>query len=715
MALLCAISLFAQKRIPAKVQALVANNTAFKPVAPLQAATGRNAKADALVNNATYASLNQALVNQVFENRYPFIELSIPYNGRMVTMQLYRTEIAAQGFHLDTDKLKNVAYNPGAYYRGVVKGDYNSVASFSFFKNSMQGIVSAAGFQNLVVGKLNTAGLSDYIVYSDAEMNAVSGFQCKADDKTVLPDFQPKQRTFRSVDSEHCVTLYFEVDYSLYEQNNSDVAAATNWMTALYNNVQTLYDNDGITTALKSVFVWTEPDPYDGGLGSSDYLYSFYANRPSFDGDAGMLVGNDAGGLGGVAITIGGLCSSQNVSYSDVDFSFQDVPVFSWNVQVVTHELGHLFGSPHTHGCYWNGNNTSIDGCGTSAGYTEGNCTIGPIPDAETGGTIMSYCHLVEGAGINFANGFGPQPAQRIQNHIATSMCLSTDCINTCTNDIVAIEVTDVTDGSLSLRLKVPEDGLNHGPWQIAYAPYGEAPGEWMDTTTPDVVLNDLHGDTYYSVYARRMCNDVQITASQNITVMTAGDWCSGTVWKDPGGSSDYADAQRVVRVIKAPDANTVLTINFDIFETEPEYDFMYVYDGIGTDAPFLGAYSGYFGPDTFTTENPDRALTYVFVSDQFITAAGWEASIECTLGTKQNTYTNLSYYPNPVTNQLTITATQGISGIAIYNVAGQLLSEYNTGSVTSYQADMSAYATGVYVVKVTNGNNSATLKIIKD
>jgi predicted Zn-dependent protease len=77
-----------------------------------------------------------------------------------------------------------------------------------------------------------------------------------------------------------------------------------------------------------------------------------------------MLVGDDEGGLGGVAISIAGLCSNQNVSYSDVDLYYEELPMFSWDVEVITHELGHLFGSPHTHGCYWNGNDTAIDGCG---------------------------------------------------------------------------------------------------------------------------------------------------------------------------------------------------------------------------------------------------------------------------------------------------------------------------------------------------------------
>lgn len=68
---------------------------------------------------------------------------------------------------------------------------------------------------------------------------------------------------------------------------------------------------------------------------------------------------------------------------------YNNVPNYSWSVQVVTHEFGHLLGSKHTHACVWNGNNTAIDGC---AGGTEGGCSTPGIPF--NGGTIMSYCHM---------------------------------------------------------------------------------------------------------------------------------------------------------------------------------------------------------------------------------------------------------------------------------------------------------------------------------
>jgi hypothetical protein len=95
----------------------------------------------------------------------------------------------------------------------------------------------------------------------------------------------------------------------------------------------------------------------------------------------------------------------------------------------MTHELGHNLGSPHTHACAWNGNNTAIDGCGPASGNDEG-CT-GPLPTT-TKGTIMSYCHLVNSVGISFANGFGPQPGDLIRQTIDSKACMSGDCTKSC-------------------------------------------------------------------------------------------------------------------------------------------------------------------------------------------------------------------------------------------------------------------------------------------
>ncbi|MFM8917636.1 MAG: M12 family metallo-peptidase, partial [Bacteroidota bacterium] len=197
------------------------------------------------------------------------------------------------------------------------------------------------------------------------------------------------------------------------------------YIQGAYNQVATLYNNDGISTNLQTLFIWDTVDPYTGTT-TSNYLTQFGQNRTSFAGDVAMLIGYNGGG--GVAY-VNGLCSSSNqyrMGYSAISSTYQNVPTYSWTVEVLTHEGGHLLGSRHTHDCVWNGNNTRIDGCGPAAGYNSGTCAAGPLP---VSGTIMSYCHLVSGVGINFNNGFGTQPTSAIVSTINNATCL-TSCIS---------------------------------------------------------------------------------------------------------------------------------------------------------------------------------------------------------------------------------------------------------------------------------------------
>jgi hypothetical protein len=100
----------------------------------------------------------------------------------------------------------------------------------------------------------------------------------------------------------------------------------------------------------------------------------------------------------------------------------------------MTHEIGHSIGSPHTHSCSWNGNNTAIDGCWFVEQTGPVKCPeLGVTP--QTKGTIMSYCHLNPFVGINYKWGFGEQPGNLIRKNIQETICvpfvdIPVDCNN---------------------------------------------------------------------------------------------------------------------------------------------------------------------------------------------------------------------------------------------------------------------------------------------
>ncbi len=71
------------------------------------------------------------------------------------------------------------------------------------------------------------------------------------------------------------------------------------------------------------------------------------------------------------------------------------------------------------------------------------------------------------------------------------------------------------------------------------------------------------------------------------------------------------------------------------------------------------------------------------------------------------------SIYPNPVQDVLHIQSVVSIDAVAIYNVLGKLILETSPGAI-SPSIDMSVLNSGAYLVKVTMGDASKTIKVIK-
>lgn len=72
------------------------------------------------------------------------------------------------------------------------------------------------------------------------------------------------------------------------------------------------------------------------------------------------------------------------------------------------------------------------------------------------------------------------------------------------------------------------------------------------------------------------------------------------------------------------------------------------------------------------------------------------------------------TFYPNPVSNMLNIKAQNSINNVAVYNMLGQEVLRTAPNAVVS-EVDMSNLQTGAYFVKVTVGNTTETIRVIKN
>jgi len=414
------------------------------------------------IDDAVYLQINKDELRNLTATQKDYITLDIPVSAdRGFQVELVKVNILSDDFQMTTHEGKIIYSDdfPGVFYRGIVKGDV------SIFDDNIQGLIADDG-GNYILGNLKN--LTDtYILYNDKKLKIENSFTCGIDD-TSFEDELSENVQEKSTVAGNCVNIYIEADYATYQSLGSSVSNVANYIGALFNNVSMLYANEGISIRLSQIGVWTIPDVYLPFNNTFDVRTKFRQFRTSFNGDLAHLISTR--GLGGGIAYIDVLCNS-NYAYAvtaDLNTIVIPFPTPSRDVNVFAHELGHNFGSRHTHACVWNGNNTAIDGCSSCQEAPNPQlpgCNYCPLPPLPlNGGTIMSYCYEVQGIGVNFNFGFGLQPGNLIRSKYNNAWWCNSPCntpcptnLNVTTNyiflDNIDLEASDIITASNSLYL----------------------------------------------------------------------------------------------------------------------------------------------------------------------------------------------------------------------------------------------------------------------
>ncbi len=364
------------------------------------------------VTEYTTLTVNDDIRAALKNARAKELKLSIPLNeNRSFDLDLKQFKVLSDDFILTTSAGEIVDYEQGVFYKGNIIGE-EGFATLSINGDHIMGIISTVREGNFSFSKMKNS--SDYIIFNENNFTKENDFVCNTPDiEDIGIDGDNLKSRSHNRSLTDCVKIYVEGDNAL-RIDKGGVAQASAYIMDVMSVVAVLYDNESINMEISEIMIWTSPDGYstsDSGIA----LDQFETNNPDINGDLGLLFALGGDWIGGLA-WLDVLCGNLTYAYTNISTWYQDFPTYSWTVQVITHELGHNIGSPHTHNCSWPGG--AIDNCYE----TEGGCAPGAPP--VNGGTIMSYCHTTDD-GINFNNGFGTLPGNLIRNRVTNAGCLT--------------------------------------------------------------------------------------------------------------------------------------------------------------------------------------------------------------------------------------------------------------------------------------------------
>lgn len=409
----------------------------------------RSKSVDKAIRNAVYLKLDTAQMAQLWRDNSSLISLDIPLaDGSVLTAQLIQYDFRSKDYRnvvKTADGYRQTGEIAAKFYRGGLKGTTASVAAFSFFSDEIGAVFATKehGNYNLVLNREEPGAHNEnYILYRDADILDGAPAACSLTDEA-LSIFRKSTGTVSpaamGVFETNCNAVRVSVfaDSFIYAFNSRSVVKSVQYINTVFNVISALYANDRLFLQLSETVVATVKEGYDYSSSSSVLVkFGNLIQTYTYNGDVAQSVTGyrNSGGsspLGGLAwlevlctpptpATIGGKSTyygPYSMANTQVMATIPSLPTYSWDVEVCAHELGHNIGSPHTQSCLWP--TGPIDNC---VAPEDGCSTVGPTPVG--GGTIMSYCHLKPSIGINFANGFGPQPKALLLDRMITSSCL---------------------------------------------------------------------------------------------------------------------------------------------------------------------------------------------------------------------------------------------------------------------------------------------------
>jgi uncharacterized repeat protein (TIGR01451 family) len=166
-------------------------------------------------------------------------------------------------------------------------------------------------------------------------------------------------------------------------------------------------------------------------------------------------------------------------------------------------------------------------------------------------------------------------------------------------------------------------------------------------TTTNPLLVSGLNPYTCYTFYVRSICSATDKSSWStgiNATTTPLPAICGGNFIDTGGPSANYPNNSDSTVTICPTNPGEIVTVTFTTFNTEANWDPLYVYDGDSITSPQIASANpagngvaiypgGFWGttiPGPFTSTHPSGCLTFRFLSDGSVTNPGWTANITC-------------------------------------------------------------------------------------
>jgi len=207
-------------------------------------------------------------------------------------------------------------------------------------------------------------------------------------------------------------------------------------------------------------------------------------------------------------------------------------------------------------------------------------------------------------------------------------------------SEVVTIKVRNSgTDPQSDIPVNYTIDGGTPVSEVIAGPLAGGAQMDYAFTQTADLST----AKTYEIVASAALAGDENPdNNSKTITVTNLGNQilmqngsvssCDGLFYDSGGPDATYQPNEDLTFTLLPGTPGARVKINFTVFDTENNYDFLKIYDGNDVNATLLGSFSGATLPGEFEASqaNASGALTFHFTSDGSSNGTGWAATVSC-------------------------------------------------------------------------------------